>query len=98
MSQKEEFIEAIKNDEYYDWQLSENIHLETDHEFDGTFSPWLCVTDESLTEQEIDDIMVQNNVDEVFSWYGLEESHRGNQWVIHAVECEYEEIDFSYWK
>jgi len=37
MTQKEEFIEAIENDEYCVWQLSENIYLETDNQFDGTF-------------------------------------------------------------
>jgi len=64
----------------------------------GLFIPWLCVRDESLTEQEIDDIMMKNNVNEVFSWYKLEKSNQEHLWDICGVESEHEQIDHSVWE
>ena len=93
MNQKENFIQAIREDEYAEWKLSENVTLETDHQFDGTFLPWLCVTDESLSEQELDDLMTENDVDDVFYWDGLEASRQEHLWDIYGVECEYENVD-----
>lgn len=40
-SSKEEFIEAVKNDEYAEYELENGYVLCTDVEFDGAFSPWV---------------------------------------------------------
>jgi hypothetical protein len=38
---KEEFIEAVKNDEYAEYKLENGYVLCTDVEYDGAFAPWV---------------------------------------------------------
>jgi hypothetical protein len=40
-SSKEEFIEAVKNDEYAEYELENGYVLCTDVEYDGAFVPWV---------------------------------------------------------
>ena len=98
MNEKENFIQAIREDEYAEWELSENLTLITDVEFDGSFIP--TVHDESgeMSEQEVDDLMVENDVHEVFEWDIIEWSENNQCWYPVVTGCEYENFDMSFWE
>jgi hypothetical protein len=99
MKQKEEFIEAIKNDEQYEWELREDLILDTDVEFDGTFLPKVLDINNNYTEEEIDNIMHEAGVDDVFEWEELElvEEHI-DIYYPYVESCEYETVDESVWE
>jgi hypothetical protein len=97
-NQKENFIEAIKEDSSYEWNLTDSVWIHTDVEFDGTFLPSVHAYDpENYSKQEIDDIMVENEVTDAFAWDFLEWSENNQCWYPVVSECEYEEIDFEGW-
>jgi len=98
MTQKERFIEAIKNDEHYTWNLNEDVWIHTDVEFDGSFNPSVHSHNEEHDKQDIDDIMVENDVNDVFAWDFLEWSETNRCWYPTVIVCEYEEIDFEAWE
>jgi len=93
MTQREQFIKAIKNDESYEWNLNENVWIHTDVEFDGSFLPSIHSHNEDHDKEDIDDIMVENGVYDVFAWDFLEWSETNQCWFPVVVWCEYEEID-----
>jgi hypothetical protein len=93
-NQKQEFIEAIKNDEYYAWHLTEDVWIHTDVEFDGTFLPSVHAHNvEEYTKQEIEDIMQENDVWDVFEWDILEWDRNNNCWYPVGINCEYETVE-----
>jgi len=98
MNQKEEFIKAIENDESYEWELSDNVWIHTDVEFDGTFLPTVHDRTGEMSEQEIDDLMIENDVHEAFEWDILEWSETNQCWYPVVTYCEYEQIDETYWE
>ena len=98
MNQKENFIQAIREDEYAAWELSENVTIITDVEFDGTFLPSVHDRTGEMSEQGIDDLMIENDVHEVFEWDILEWSDTNYCWYPAVTGCEYEQIDESYWE
>lgn len=70
---KEEFIEAVKNDEYAEIDLGENVALVTDWEGDGLFFPYLCVPSEDYQGHEsFQRLLEENDISELFHWDEIE--------------------------
>lgn len=54
---EQEFVRAVRSNNYAEIQLSPNIMLITDWEVDGEFVPWVSVEDDALNAQDIDDAL-----------------------------------------
>lgn len=101
MNEKENFIEAIREDAYAEMHLNaeKSVYLITDTQFDGTFLPYVGANNtDNWTEQEISDLMVRNDVDDIFSWHRLEWSEGNDVWYPIVERCEYEEREGPFWE
>ena len=97
MSEKENFIQTIREDEYAEWELAEGLVLSTDVEFDGTFLPTIIDFEDRVGE-EIEELMEENDVHDVFTWIELEYDEGNGCWYPIVEYCEYESIDHSVWE
>jgi hypothetical protein len=94
----EELKGAIAQDEYYEFEISEGVVFVTDVEFDGTFSPYIVDTTDSYNDEEIDVMMENFGLSEVFLWDMLEYDENNDVFHIIVTRCEYEEIDLTVWE
>lgn len=87
---KEEFIKAVRFDEYAEYEIAEGLILETDWEGDGEFVPWLCLNDTGLTEQEVDDILTDEQ--DLFRYEHLHVEKQGELTLAYP-----EGVEFLHW-
>ena len=99
-TQRQEFIEAIENDESYEWELTDNLTIFTDWESDGSFYPVVYDLSGEMDRQEVDDLMTENDVDDVFEWEldGYEQlNNEVNMSYAIVTDCEYERVEEPQW-
>lgn len=77
MSEKQEFIKAISNDQYAEWEISEDLVLITDWEGDSYFNPYVLDLECQYTKEEIETIM-DNVTQAVFNFEVLEFAEHNN--------------------
>lgn len=59
MTTEQEFIRAIRANNYAHMELSENMALITDITGDGSFSPFVSVEDDSLNERDVEEQLIE---------------------------------------
>lgn len=96
------FIQAIRNDEYAELEISDGVYLITDTEFDGTFFPYINDVTGKYSAEEIDHMLENTFIHEdVFKWDGVEldESEENiRTFYPYGVYCEFEKVDNSVWE
>jgi hypothetical protein len=65
--EKENFVKAVKNDEYSEYELSENLILLTDWESDHKFNPVVIDAKRQYSEDEVDTILMES-MSELFAY------------------------------
>ena len=80
MNPKENFKKAIEEDEYAEFELGDGYVLITDHEFDGTFNPYIHPPEDDDGEniQKVDDMLCEADIFEVtgMEWDDANEVYR----------------------
>jgi len=101
VSEKEEFIEAIVNDQYAEWEIKEDLVLITDWEGDGYFNPYVLDLECQYTESEIG-VFLENEASDVFNFEVLEFAEHNNDpydlYYPEGISCKYEYIKPLYHK
>ena len=90
------FIEAVKNDEYAEYELESDLVVVTDWESDHNFNPVVIDEESSYSEQEVSDMLTEE-LGDVFDFEHLhfEEDTYYGLWYPEGNRFTNEELEES---